>query len=80
MMPAVADDEAATRQFLRRFALLPVAVAVAEQAVLGRRKFARRLSDAVILAGAQVHDRLLVTRNSKAFPEEMPGVRIPYRL
>jgi predicted nucleic acid-binding protein len=80
MVGATPENEAATRQFLRSFSLLPVDDAVAEQAVLVRRKFRMRLPDAIILASAQVHDRLLVTRNSKDFPEDLPGVRIPYRL
>jgi hypothetical protein len=80
LLGATPENEAATRQFLRRFTLLPVDAAVAEQAVLARRQFPMRLPDALILASAQVHDRLLVTRNSKDFPEDLPGVRIPYRL
>ena len=80
MVGATLENEVATRQFLRRFVLLPVDDAVAEQAVLARRKFRMRLPDAIILASALVHDRLLVTRNSKDFPEDLPGVRIPYRL
>ena len=37
-----------------------------------------RLPDAVILASAQVHHRILVTRNTKDFPVNMPGIRVPY--
>lgn len=37
-----------------------------------------RLPDAVILASAQVHGRMLVTRNTRDFPADMPGIRIPY--
>jgi hypothetical protein len=65
---------------LWRFVLLPGDGEMAEQAVLARRKFRMRLSDAIILARALVHNRLLVTRNSKDFPEDLSGVRIPYRL
>ena len=38
------------------------------------------LPDAVILASAQLHNRILVTRNTKDFPATMPGIRIPYTL
>lgn len=37
-----------------------------------------KLPDAIILASAQVHHRILVTRNTKDFPANMPGIRIPY--
>lgn len=39
-----------------------------------------KLSDAMILATAQTHGSILVTRNTTDFPERMPGVRIPYTL
>ena len=35
-------------------------------------------ADAIILATAQVNGAILVTRNSKDFPANMPGIRIPY--
>lgn len=36
--------------------------------------------DAIILATAQVRGRILVTRNTKDFPANMPGIRVPYTL
>lgn len=54
---------------------------------IGRRaatlRNARRkllLPDAVILASAQLGGRVLVTRNSKDFPPDMPGIHVPYTL
>lgn len=38
------------------------------------------LLDALILATAQIHGAILVTRNTKDFPENMPGIRVPYTL
>ena len=38
------------------------------------------LADAISLAAAQVTGRIFVTRNTKAFPASMPGIRIPYTL
>jgi predicted nucleic acid-binding protein len=35
--------------------------------------------DAIILASAQVSGRILVTRNTKDFPAEMPGIPVPYK-
>jgi predicted nucleic acid-binding protein len=36
--------------------------------------------DAIILATALVRGRTLVTRNTRDFPAEMPGIRVPYSL
>jgi predicted nucleic acid-binding protein len=56
---------------------IPVAARAAELRNITRRL---KLADAVILASAQVHGRVLVTRNTKDFPANMPGVRVPYIL
>lgn len=37
-----------------------------------------KLMDAYILATAQVNGAILITRNTKDFPEKMPGIRVPY--
>ena len=37
-----------------------------------------KLLDAYIFATAQVNGSILVTRNIKDFPANMPGVRVPY--
>jgi hypothetical protein len=38
------------------------------------------LPDALIWATAQVNDRLLISRNTKDFSADEPGVRVPYEL
>ena len=54
---------------------------VAERAAALRRDTPRLKSpDAIILATAQTRGRVLVTRNTKDFPANMPGVRVPYSL
>ncbi len=54
---------------------------VAERAALLRReRRSLKLPDAVIFASALVRGRILVTRNIKDFPANMPGIRIPYTL
>ena len=52
------------------------------RAAAGLRRQRPRLKspDAIILATAQLRGRILVTRNTKDFPGEMPGIRIPYSL
>lgn len=52
----------------------------ARAAALRRERPRLRSPDAVILASAQVRGRILVTRNTKDFPAEMPGIRVPYSL
>ena len=37
-----------------------------------------KLLDAYIFATAQVNGSILVTRNIKDFPAQMPGIRLPY--
>jgi predicted nucleic acid-binding protein len=49
-------------------------------AALRRDRLRLRLADSVILASALVRGRVLVTRNIKDFPAEMPGIRVPYIL
>lgn len=39
-----------------------------------------KLLDALILATAQISGTILITRNTKDFPAEMPGIRVPYSL
>jgi predicted nucleic acid-binding protein len=65
--------------FLGGFAIDELDMQVASRAASLRRERPRlKLADAVILASAQLHNRILVTRNTKDFPANMPGVRIPY--
>ena len=53
-----------------------VAVAAADIRFRSRMK----LMDAYIFATAQVNGAILVTRNTKDFPADMPGIRVPYNL
>jgi predicted nucleic acid-binding protein len=80
MVGADGDLEAPTRHFLNSFDIVPVDEPIAERAVGLRRSRRIKLPDAVIWATAQVHAMLLVTRNTKDFPDDDPGVRAPYKL
>jgi len=68
------------RAFLATFSIVPIDGGVADRAVMLRRAHRMRLPDAIIWASAQVHGVLLVTRNTRDFPEGEPSVRVPYRL
>ena len=68
-------------EFMTGFAIDELDSEIAARAAALRRERARfRAPDAVILASAQVRGRILVTRNTKDFPAEMPGIRVPYTL
>ena len=45
-----------------------------------RHRNRMKLLDAYILATAQVNGSILITRNTKDFPENMPGIHVPYSL
>jgi predicted nucleic acid-binding protein len=53
---------------------------IAERAVNLRRDRYIKWPDAIIWATAQARAMLLVTRNTKDFAADDPGVRMPYRL
>jgi hypothetical protein len=74
------EAEQATRNFLDGFAVMELDTAVAERAVALRRRHRMKLPDAIVWASAQVHSALLVTRDTKDFPRNDPGVRVPYTL
>jgi predicted nucleic acid-binding protein len=78
---ARAHDEAEAdviHMFLRDFRIVDITRLVAREAVEIRRARRCRLPDALIWASARSESALLVTRNSKDFPEDDPGVRVPY--
>jgi predicted nucleic acid-binding protein len=74
------EDESCIRAFLTAFRCLPISAEVAERAFVVRKERKLKLPDAIILATAEAMDRLLITRNTRDFPSDDPGIRIPYRL
>jgi predicted nucleic acid-binding protein len=80
MAGTTAATERIARAFLQTFDLLPIDAKVAEHAANLRRSKRIKLPDAVIWATAQVHQCLLVTRNTRDFDPNEPGVRAPYIL
>ncbi|NJS15224.1 MAG: type II toxin-antitoxin system VapC family toxin [Sphingopyxis sp.] len=68
-------------EFLARFGLDEIDDEISHRAAALRRERPRLKSpDAIILATAQIRGRVLITRNTKDFPAEMPGIRVPYIL
>ena len=74
------ETDNATRGFLAGFQSLPIDAQVASRSVEIRKSHNIKLPDAIVWATAQVHGRILVTRNTKDFADDEPGVRVPYRL
>jgi predicted nucleic acid-binding protein len=68
-------------RFLGRFGVDEIDEEISVRAASLRRERPRlRSPDAIILASAQVRGRVLVTRNTRDFPANMPGIRVPYTL
>ena len=72
------EEEEVIEMFLRDFRVVDLTRRVARQAVGIRRVRRIRLPDAIVWASARVESALLVTRNTKDFPGNDPGVRVPY--
>lgn len=70
-----------TLAFMSRFGVDEIDEEIALRAAALRRERPRlKTPDAVILATAQLRGRVLITRNTRDFPAEMPGIRVPYIL
>ena len=80
LVGTTSETENATRSFLSGFQNIAIDSQVASRAVALRKSHKVKLPDAIVWATAQVNDRLLVTRNTKDFAQDEPGVRVPYRL
>ena len=75
------DTIANIKVFLGGFAIDELDSEIAGHAAALRRERPRlKLADSIILASARARGRILITRNLKDFPANMPGIRIPYTL
>ena len=75
------DDAQRTEGFLTHFNVVEISDEIARSAAqLRAQRRGLTLSNAIVLATAQTTGRILVTRNTNAFPAQMPGIRIPYSL
>ncbi len=72
------EEEDVIDLFLRDFSVVALSRPIAREAVGLRRAGRMRLPDALIWASARSESALLVTRNTKDFPADDPGVRVPY--
>lgn len=77
--PPAAREE--TERFLANFSIREISPEIARRAAnLRYEKPGIGLGAALVLASAQEHGGILVTRNIRDFPAAMPGIRIPYLL
>jgi predicted nucleic acid-binding protein len=65
---------------LSPFEVVEIDARIALDAADIRFRSKMKLMDAYILATAQVNGAILITRNTKDFPANMPGIRVPYIL
>jgi predicted nucleic acid-binding protein len=68
------------RMALSHFETVEIDGRIAQAAADIRHRSRMKVMDAFILATAQVNGAILVTRNTKDFPANMPGIRVPYTL
>jgi predicted nucleic acid-binding protein len=74
------DTRNNVQALLRPFELVEIDQRIAAAAADIRYETRMKLLDAIILATARVNGATLVTRDVKAFPADMPGIRVPYTI
>lgn len=74
------DARDTVRQALGNFEIVELDARIATAAADIRYRSRMNLMDAYVLATAQVNGSILITRNTKDFPAQMPGIRVPYTL
>ena len=74
------ENRRAVQEIIAPIEVVEIDARVAVAAADIRHRTKMKLLDALILATAQVHGAILITRNTKDFPASMPGVRVPYTL
>lgn len=74
------EDRDAVQQVISAFEVVEIDSRIALAAADIRHRTKMKLMDAYILATAQVNGAILITRNTKDFPVQMPGIRVPYTL
>lgn len=68
------------QEIIAPFEVVEIDARIASAAADIRHRTRMKLMDAYILATAQVNGAILITRNTKDFPAQMPGIRVPYVL
>ena len=74
------EQRSIVREAIAPLDVVEVDARVAEAAADIRHRSRMKLLDAYVLATAQVNGAILITRNTKDFPANLPGIRVPYTL
>ncbi|ASL48712.1 Chromosome partitioning protein ParA (plasmid) [Burkholderia sp. AD24] len=74
------EDEAAVRAWLCSFDVIVLDASISNREVELLKQRRIRLHDAIVWASAQVSSMLMVSRNTKDFPADEPGVRVRYKI
>lgn len=72
------NERKAVESLLAMMERVELSDSIARRAVEVRKEHGLKLPDAIVLACAEEEGCLLVTRNSKDFPDDHPQVRFPY--
>lgn len=81
MAGARPEESEIVEDFLRHFSVVEISEDVGRRAAAIRsQRRSLKLPDAIIWASAQTSGKIIVTRNTRDFPAQMPGIRVPYAL
>jgi len=80
LVGASAEEDETIRAWLGSFDVIALNSAIANRAVELRKAKRVRLPDAIVWATAQVQSLLFVSRNTKDFSADEPGIRVPYKI
>ncbi|XVN42271.1 MAG: type II toxin-antitoxin system VapC family toxin [Candidatus Rickettsia vulgarisii] len=72
------DDESIVREFLGNFTIINLNEEICEIVISLRKKHKIKIPDAIIWATAKYNNSLLITRNTKDFPNHSSDIKIPY--
>jgi predicted nucleic acid-binding protein len=74
------EDQNRGEHLLGYFEMIELDEPVAREAISLRQQHRLRLPDAIIWATARLGNSLLVTRDSRDFPIDDPGICVPYQI
>lgn len=74
------ETRGTVRELLAAFDVVEIDARIAAAAADICHRSRMTLLDAYVLATAQVNGAILITRNTKDFPANLPGIRVPYTL
>jgi predicted nucleic acid-binding protein len=72
------EDQNRVESFLAFFEIIELDEAVSRRAIKLRKQYSLKVPDSIVFASAKVRNDLLVTRDLDDFPDDDPGVRVPY--